>query len=215
MEIFDAQRLILTLTKLNNQITKLSGVMETVEAQVDSLGVQPTPAANNAALPSTFSNIAFSNTVLMLDDFDLGPDVVSTFSVNTAIQEDEIVSYPFTVNTTPSNYRLTIEPSAGAEEPITFWVSTEPGGPSIVQNQYITNKAMATNVSTSTTYELSIGTINTNEIYTRGYIIANKTYWLNATYNTYGNFNRNIMVPNYTVPAGPLETSIEISGEII
>ena len=215
MEIFDPNRLIAALNKLNAHITKLNGVMETIEAQVDSLPAQPTPAANNAALPTVFSNVAYSNTVLMIDDVDLGPDSVATFSVNTAIQVDEIVSYPFTVNATSIDYRLTVAPDGDVETPITFWISSEPGGPSIVKNQYITNTAMATNVISSTTYDLSIASINTNEIYTKGYLIGDRTYWLNATYNTYGNFNRGKMVPNYEVPAGPLATAIEISGETL
>lgn len=216
MAVFDVQRVLATLQKLEKQTAALSQSMSQIETSIATAPVLTGLTPNIAALPSAgdFSNTPYSADVDYLGDVD-GPDINNSFVVsNTVVEANTIASYGIPIGNT-TEYHLTLIVPDGVDTPITFWMSTKPGANSIVQNAYVTDRAQAVNISSNTVIKFKIGTTGLligNDIYTHSYLLDDKTYYMNFTYNTVGNFSGRKMAPDFEVPPGIFETALTITG---
>lgn len=218
MAVFDVQRVLSALQKLDRQTAAIAQSMAVIESSVSASLDLTDLVANTSFLPSPgdFSNTEFTANTIFNGDVE-GPDTSNTFLVTANCEAYTTTSYGFPVGNTASEYNITLTVDDNANTPITFWLSTQPGGTSIAQNAYVTDRSQAINVTSNTTIKFEIGdstgiiTTN-NHVYTHSYLLEEQTYYLNFTYNTFGNFNGRIMVVDFTVPHGIFETQLTISG---
>lgn len=218
MAVFDVQRLYTTLLSLDTQTAAVADAVSKIESSIATLPVLTDLTANASALPVSgdFSNTPYSASVDYKGDVT-GPNQSNTFLVSSSVAEaNTITSYGLPTGNTATEYHLTLQVPEGAETPITFWMSTQPGSNSIVKNAYITDRAQAVSVDSNVTIKFIIGgssgILTSNNIYTHLYLLEDQTYYMNFTYNTFGNFSSSRMDVDFEVPAGAFETSLTISG---
>lgn len=222
MEVFDVNRVLANLQKLEKQTADLSQAMSAIESSIATAPTLTGLTANASALPTSgdFSNTPYTPSVGSVDykgDVS-GPDSSNTFVVNAvAAEANTITSYGFPVGNTANEYHITLVIPSGADTPITFWMSTKPGSNSIVQNAYVTDRAQAAKLTSNTTIKFRIGDstgviANSTHIYTHSYLLEDKTYYMNFTYDTFGNFSGKKMAVDFEVPSGIFNTSLTLTG---
>jgi len=218
-QVFDPQRVLATLQKLDKQTAAIAQSMSAIESSIATAPALTNLTVNAAALPSggDFSNTPYSASVDYKGDVS-GPDQSNTFVVaNVVAEANTITSYGLPVGNTASSYNITLVVPDGADTPITFWMSTKPGSNSIAQNAYVTDRAQAVSITSNTTIKFKIGDntgvfSNTSQIYSYSYLIEDETYYMNFTYNTFGNFSGSKMAVDFEVPEGIFETRLTLTG---
>jgi hypothetical protein len=230
--IIDGSRVTDALLKLNDSLKSLDDVVKAVElaGAPDYTPEFHLATRNTARLPvaGDFTSTPYSNSVVVFDSLEFGPNDANTiyqndYTIEVTVNPGEIFSIPFTA--TPSNVdavqQLELFITENNPEFGVWWLSTQPGGPTLKLNSYTDRRGLGGRVSleSKTYFVESSSAMDANvEIYgTYGEIVPTQPYWLNFAYTTgVGIFGENdTILPEIEVCPGTRSSVIYLQGDTI
>ena len=229
--VFDADRIIDGLKKMEDGLKRLNGAIGAIEiAALPDYSPEFQPIRDTSRLPedSDFTSTPYSNAVFVYDTLEFGPNDANSvyqndYTLEVTVGNNEILSLPFTSADAgiTAMQNLTLNIVAGQEELGVWWLSPQPGGPTIKLNSYIYDRALGGSISLAgeSYYIESSNAMEANNqvFYNTGEIRPGWPYWINfAMAPDHGLFSANGKLKvGVEVCSSSLQTTILIQGNTV